>query len=221
MTGPVDPTAVSEHVESIRARIAAAGGSGVELIAVTKTFGADAISAVVAAGCRAIGENYAQELVAKLGDLPGGVRPEVHFIGRLQSNKVRLLAPHVDVWQSLDRASVIEEVARRAPAARVFIQVNVDLDPAKAGCAPADAQRLVEHAVAAGLSVDGLMTIGRQGADADVAAGFATLRGLADRLGLAGCSMGMSGDLELAVRAGATHVRVGSALFGLRVRVDG
>lgn len=217
----IDAAAVAANVADIRARIAAVGGNGVELVAVTKTFSFEAIIAATAAGCTSIGENYAQELLAKLRDLPAmPTRPEVHFIGRIQSNKVRLLAGHVDVWQTVDRVDVLTEIARRAPGARVFVQVNVDEDPAKAGCAVGDAADIVGRACDRGLQVEGLMTIGRQGADAEVIAGFRALRQLADSLDLAGCSMGMSGDLELAIRAGATHVRVGSALFGTRVRAE-
>ncbi len=214
----IDPAVVAHNVSAVRDRIDAAGGTGVTLIAVTKTFGVDAIRAAVDAGCSAIGENYAQELVGKLADLPIDItRPEVHFIGRLQSNKIRMLAPCVDVWQTVDRPSVIDELARRAPAARIFVQVNVDDDPAKGGCTPGDAPAIVGRAAELGLAVEGLMTIGRQGSIDEVSAGFGQLRALADRLGLVGCSMGMSGDLEVAVAAGATHVRVGSALFGPRI----
>ncbi len=213
---------MARNVAEVRRRIAAAGGSDVELIAVTKTFGVDAIVAAVNAGCTAIGENYAQELVAKLDLLPTDVaRPEVHFIGHLQSNKVRMLARYVDVWQTADRDSVIDELAHRVAGARVFIQVNVDDDPHKGGCTPDAAPGLVRRARLAGLVVEGLMTIGRQGPPEQVSVGFRTLRAMADGLGLVGCSMGMSGDLEQAVAAGATHVRVGSALFGERVRQPG
>ena len=214
----IDPVVVAHNVTAVRDRIVAAGGTRVTLIAVTKTFGVDAIQAVVDAGCSTIGENYAQELIGKLARWPDGVvRPEVHFIGRLQSNKIRMLAPNVDVWQTVDRLSIVDELARRVPGARVFVQVNVDDDPAKGGCTPSDAPALVGRAVDRGLAVEGLMTIGRQGSVDEVSAGFRHLRALADRLGLAGCSMGMSGDLEAAVVAGATHVRVGSALFGPRI----
>ncbi len=221
----IDSADVARNVGAVRARIdeaarrAGTSGERVTLIAVTKTFGLDAVLAALDAGCLAIGENYAQELVAKMAGFPDDrPRPTVHFIGRLQSNKIRLLAPCVDVWQTIDRVGVIDELARRAPGARIFVQVNVDDDPDKGGCAPSDAPALVERAVDQGLAVEGLMTIGRQGTAEQVSVGFSRLRSLADELGLAGCSMGMSGDIEAAVAAGATHVRVGSALFGQRVR---
>ncbi len=215
----IDSVVVAHNANAIRKRIAAAGGTHVTLIAVTKTFGVDAVRAAVDAGCSAIGENYAQELIGKVAEWPEDVAlPEIHFIGRLQSNKIRMLAPHVDVWQTVDRVTIVDALARRAPGARIFVQVNVESDPAKGGCTPGDTPAIVSHAADQGLVVEGLMTIGRQGSVEEVSAGFAHLRALADGLGLVGCSMGMSGDLEAAVAAGATHVRVGSALFGPRIR---
>jgi uncharacterized pyridoxal phosphate-containing UPF0001 family protein len=141
----------------------------------------------------------------------------VHFIGRLQSNKVRQLAGLVDVWETIDRPSLVDELARRAPDARLLVQVNTTDEPDKGGCAPADVAALVARAVTAGLRVDGLMTVGPTGRPAsDAAAGFALVRRMADDLGLATCSMGMSDDLEVAVAAGATQVRIGTGLFGVR-----
>jgi pyridoxal phosphate enzyme (YggS family) len=215
----IDPAAVAENVARVRERIRAAGGEGVELVAVTKTFPVEAILAAQAAGCRAIGENYAQELVAKLARLPeGGPRPEVHFIGHLQTNKVRVLAGRVDVVETVDRPSLVAELARRLPGTRVLVEVNVTGEPQKAGCEPAEAAELVARARAAGLAVEGLMTVGRAGPPEEARGGFRLLRRLADDLGLSECSMGMSGDLEVAVEEGATEVRVGTALFGPRVR---
>ena len=215
----VDPSAVVAAVTATTARIRElAAGRDVTLIAVTKGFGADAIEAAVGAGCTAIGENYAQELQRKYAALAVDVAtPEVHFIGQLQTNKVRLIAAIVDVWQTVDRASVVAEISRRAPGARVFVQVDMTGEPGKGGCVPGDAARLVDDGRAAGLDVCGLMTVGPTSADpAQTAEVFGKLRSLADRLGLAGCSMGMSGDYESAIVHGATHVRIGSALFGAR-----
>ena len=114
------------------------------VLAVTKGFGPEAIAAAVTAGCPAVGENYAQELLAKLDalgelDAAGDRRPEVHFIGRLQSRKVRALAGVVDVWQTIDRPVLVDEVARRAPGARIMVQVNVSDEPQKGGCTPDEA----------------------------------------------------------------------------------
>jgi len=183
---------VAERLEAVRARIAAAGGTDVRVVAVTKGFGPDAIEAAVAAGCQDVGENYAQEAVTKLQAVRGPV-PRVHFIGHLQTNKVKQLAPVVDVWQSVDRPAAVEAIERHAPPGTVV---------------------LVQ--VAAGLHVAGLMAIGRAGEPADARPGFRLLRHLVDDLGLAECSMGMTADLEVAVEEGSTMVRVGTALFGPR-----
>ena len=209
---------VADRVEQIRERIVRAGGGDVGIIAVTKGFGAEAIAAAVAAGITMIGENYAQEAVPKvLGARAAGLEFSTHFIGHLQSNKVRSLVPVVDVWQTIDRASLVDEVAARAAGARVFIQVNATGEDTKSGCLPADAAALVGSALAAGLVVEGLMAMGPTDGDATrTRAAFATTRALADHLGLRECSMGMSADLEIAVAEGATLVRIGSALFGSR-----
>jgi pyridoxal phosphate enzyme (YggS family) len=216
----VDPGLVAERLAAVHERIRSAGGHDVQVVAVTKTFGADAIVAAVAAGCGRIGENYAQELVAKLRQLPGDVRPEVHFIGHLQSNKVKLLAPWVHVWQTVDRPSVVAELGRRVPGARVLVQVNTTDEPSKGGCAPGEVHDLVASARAAGLHVEGLMTIGpTEGGPEAARPAFRLLRVLAAELDLTTLSMGMTHDLEVAVEEGATMVRVGTALFGPRPRI--
>ena len=188
----------------------------VHVVAVTKGFEAWAIEAAVAAGCPVIGENYAQELAGKRAVIERS-KPEVHFIGRLQTNKVRLVADLVDVWASIDRASVVDEVAKRAPSARVLIQVDTTGDPGKGGCPVAEVSSLVARARDRGLVVDGLMTVGPTDEPAEAArVGFRQVRGLVEDLGLAVCSMGMSGDLVVAVQEGSTEVRIGTALFGPR-----
>jgi uncharacterized pyridoxal phosphate-containing UPF0001 family protein len=172
------------------------------------------------AGADAVGENYAQELLGKLAEL-SGARPELHFIGRLQSRKVRALADVVDLWQSIDRDVLVDELARRRPGARLLIQVNVSDEPGKGGCEPGDVARLVARANEAGLAVEGLMAVGRTGPPAQARPGFALLRRMADDMGLRECSMGMTDDLEVAVSEGSTMVRIGTALFGDRPRPAG
>jgi pyridoxal phosphate enzyme (YggS family) len=207
---------VADRLAAVRARIAGAGGREVRIVAVTKGFGADAIDAAVAAGCADIGESYAQELVAKYPDVRGPA-PVVHFIGHLQTNKVKQLASMVDVWQSVDRPAVVEAIARHAaPGASVLVQVNIAGTARQGGCAPMDAPALVREATQAGLRVAGLMAIGRLGPPELARPGFRHLRHLVDDLGLTECSMGMSDDLEVAVEEGSTMVRVGTALFGTR-----
>ncbi|MFN8024512.1 MAG: YggS family pyridoxal phosphate enzyme [Acidimicrobiales bacterium] len=214
----IDAASVAERLAGIRDRIAAAGGTGVHVVGVTKTWGIEAVRAAAAAGCDAVGENYAQEMVAKL---TGQVSlPPVHFIGRLQTNKVRQIAPFVDVYETVDRASLAHELAKRVPGARVLVQVTPDGDPDKGGCSLDAARPLVDECLALGLVVDGLMTVGpTEGGPEAARAGFRAVRSLLDELGHLGlsvCSMGMSDDLEVAVQEGSTQVRVGSALFGPR-----
>jgi hypothetical protein len=211
----IDPAHVRENVEVVRSRIAAAGGdASVVLLAVTKGFGPEAIEAALAAGCNAIGENYAQELVAKRDAAAGA---EVHFIGQLQTNKVRQIAGLVQVYETVDRARLADEIGKRQPGASVLLQVDTSDEPGKGGCPLDELDALADSARAAGLDVRGLMTVGPTTGGADAArGGFRLVRAAADRLGLSVCSMGMSGDLEIAVQEGSTEVRVGSALFGPR-----
>lgn len=209
----IDPAPVRRRHDEIRGRLGSRADE-ITLVAVTKAFGRDAIDAAVAAGIHDIGESYAQEAVAKLDGSDEHLR--VHFIGGLQRNKVRRLAPIVDVWQSLDRPSLVAEIAKRAPGATVMVQVDLSGEESKGGCAPADAAALVGRASDAGLTVVGLMGIGPFGPPEAARPGFARLRALVDRLGLAECSMGMSGDLDVAVEEGSTMIRVGTALFGDR-----
>ncbi|MGH9009527.1 MAG: YggS family pyridoxal phosphate-dependent enzyme [Acidimicrobiia bacterium] len=212
----VRPDEVADRLAAVQQRVADAAGrsgrppSAVRLVVVTKGVPPPVMQAVLDAGATDLGENRAQELLAKAPEL--ATQPTWHFIGRLQRNKVAALAPLVDLWQSVDRLELGQTIARRAPGAAVLAEVNVADDPAKAGVAPDDAPALVDGLRSAGLSVDGLMTIPAAGRDPRPA--FAALAELADRLGLAEVSMGMSDDFEVAVEEGATIVRVGRAIFG-------
>jgi uncharacterized pyridoxal phosphate-containing UPF0001 family protein len=211
----IDTGQVAERLAIVRDRIARAGGTDVHVMGVTKTWGIDAVRAAAAVGCDSVGENYAQELAAKLAgevDLP-----PVHFIGRLQTNKVRLVAPFVDMYETVDRGPLAAELATRASGATVLVQVSPDADPDKGGCPIAAAPALVDSCRELGLVVAGLMTVGpTEGGPEAARPGFRAVRTLLDRLGLAVCSMGMSDDLEVAVQEGSTQVRIGSALFGPR-----
>jgi pyridoxal phosphate enzyme (YggS family) len=189
----------------------------VRVVAVTKGFGVDAWRAAAAAGADGIGENYAQELLAKAAEWGDAPRPPVHFVGRLQSNKVRALASVVNVWETIDRASLVDELARRAPGAHVLVQVNATGESDKGGCDPAALDDLVARARHAGLDVRGLMVVGpTSGHVGATRAAFALVRESAARLALPELSMGMSADLDVAVTEGSTCVRVGTALFGER-----
>ena len=210
---------VAERLHAVRERIARAGGSAVAVLPVTKSFGVEACWAAHRAGCSAVGENYAQEVVAKLGGQPNSERLpfEVHFIGQLQTNKVRMLAPIVSLFGSVDRQSQVRELAKRVPGARVHVQVEAPDTKGKAGCPIADVPALIESATTAGLHVEGLMAVGpTEGGPEAARPLFRAVRALATRLGVATCSMGMSGDLEVAVQEGSTQVRIGTALFGER-----
>lgn len=214
-------TGVAARLETVQARIAAAAVAcgrdpgTVTLVAVSKTVPAERVLEAVGAGATDLGENRAQELLAKAPALlAAGVAPRWHFIGRLQRNKVRALAAAVTLWQSVDRAELIAEIARWAPGAAVLVQVNVDREPQKGGCAPEATADLVARGRDAGLDVRGLMAVPAVGSDPTPA--FRRVRGACDELGLAECSIGMSADLETAIAAGSTMVRVGSAIFGER-----
>lgn len=209
---------VARRLEEVRSRIINAGGAPeqVRVVAVTKGFGPEAVEAAAAAGCTDIGENYAQELLAKSEALARAAA-NVHFLGGIQRNKVGRIASHVHVWQSVDRLEVGESIARRSPAARVMVQVDL-LAGAVAGRAgvPLEAvPALVGELGALGLTVMGLMAVGPP-PPADPQPGFHRVVETAHRLSLPEVSIGMSGDLEAAVRAGTTMIRVGTALFGPR-----
>lgn len=207
---------VAGNVARVRKRIAGAGGdpAAVRVVAVTKGFGPDAVEAAMAAGVTDVGESYAQELTAKAA-VPALATARWHFVGRLQSNKVKGLAPVVHLWQSVDRASLVGRLGEHAPGAAILVQVNVAADPRQGGCPPSSVADLVRRARQAGLEVRGLMAIGAPGPER-ARSGFRRLRELADEHGLMERSMGMSTDLEVAVQEGSTMVRVGRALFGPR-----
>ena len=206
---------LAERLQQVRQQIVGAGGSNVEILAVTKGHPIEVVQAAADAGLTAVGENYAQELVAKFGHNTFGMA--VHFIGQLQTNKVRRIVDLVDVYETVDRPALVVELAKRAHGAHVLVQVNTTDDATKGGCVPSEVEALVTQSSAAGLVVDGLMTVGPTTGGAEAArAGFRLVRGVCDDLGLATCSMGMSDDFEVAVQEGSTRVRLGSVLFGMR-----
>jgi pyridoxal phosphate enzyme (YggS family) len=189
------------------------------LVAVSKTFDADAIRPLIAAGQRHFGENRVQEAQAKwpglLAEAPGIT---LHLVGQLQSNKAADAVALFDVIHSVDRPSLVTALAKAQAAAgkrpACYLQVNIGDEDQKGGCAIADLPALLAQARAAGLNVVGLMCV--PPADVEPAPYFALLAEHAKRLGLTGLSMGMSSDYETAALLGSTVVRVGSALFGSR-----
>jgi pyridoxal phosphate enzyme (YggS family) len=215
----------SSRLDEVRNRIARAAALArrrpeeVTLVAVSKTHEGDAIRPLLDAGHRVFGENRVQEAEAKWPELRAAYEGvELHLIGQLQSNKAEEAVLMFDVIHSVDRPSLVEALGKgmektgRRPAC--FLQVNIGEEPQKGGCTPAELPALLERARAAGLPVAGLMCI--PPADVEPAPYFALLAKLARRHSLAGLSMGMSGDYDTAVTIGATHVRVGTALFGAR-----
>lgn len=201
------------------AKLARRSPEDVTLIAVSKTHGPEAIEPLLGAGQRVFGENRVQEAAAKwpvLRDRFADV--ELHLVGRLQSNKAEEAVALFDFIQSVDRPSLVAAIASamdktgRRPGC--FVQVNIGDEPQKGGCSVAELPALLELCRGAGLPLKGLMCI--PPAEIEPAPYFALLSKLADRHGLAGLSMGMSADYETAVTIGATHVRVGTALFGVR-----
>jgi len=214
-----DLSTIRERLAAARSRIAEVTDRPVRIVAVTKTHGWDAVDLAMRAGVEDVAENYAQELVAKARDLTAHVphaEPRWHFIGRLQSNKVRSIVGLVRCWESIDRGSVADEVARRAPGARVMVQLDLAGIAGRGGCPPEDASALVERCRASGLDVVGLMGVGPPGDPELSRPAFRRLVALADELGLPERSIGMSGDYLVAAEEGATSVRLGTALFGPR-----
>ncbi|HUW03095.1 MAG TPA: YggS family pyridoxal phosphate-dependent enzyme [Acidimicrobiales bacterium] len=211
---------IEQRAQAVRRRIEAAGGDDrVQLIGVTKGFGPEVVRSALDAGIVDFGESYAQEFVAKavaVSEDGGQSGPTWHFIGRLQRNKVRSIAPWVSLWHSVDRERLAIEIAKHAGSAAVLVQVDATAEPAKGGCPPAEVAPLVKRCSELGLVVRGLMAMGHADDPDRTSEAFASTNELADRLGLVERSMGMSGDLEAAVAAGSTMVRVGTALFGPR-----
>lgn len=222
---PSDDTADS-RLADIRDRIARAAATArrepadVQLIAVSKTHDVGAIRPLIAAGQRVFGENRVQEAAAKwpeLRETTSGV--ELHLVGQLQSNKAEDAVALFDAIHSLDRPSLVAALGRamektgRRPAC--FIQVNIGGEPQKGGCAVADLPALLAAARDADLPIGGLMAV--PPVELESAPYFALLAKLARDHGLSRLSMGMSDDFETAVTLGATHVRVGTALFGQRI----
>jgi PLP dependent protein len=226
MISPTPPTDPAGGLASVRREIAEAclvarrRPEDVTLVAVSKTFGAEAIAPIIAAGQRVFGENRVQEAYAKWPTLRDQ-HPDLalHLIGPLQSNKAREAVGLFDAIHSIDRpsicAAVAKEVQKQGRSPLLFVEVNTGAEPQKAGVLPQDADAFVAACRDTyGLAVAGLMCIPPH--DEPPAPHFALTAKIAARNGLRLLSMGMSADFALAIRFGATHVRVGSAIFGHR-----
>ncbi len=211
-------TDILARIADAEATAGRAAGS-VRLIAVSKVQPPDRVEAALTAGHRLFGENYVQEAQGKWPDLRarfGAVA--VHMIGPLQTNKAKVAVELFDAIHTVDRPSLAEKLARLAEARGacpdLFIQVNTGAEPQKAGVLPADADAFIASCRAMGLPLAGLMCIPPEGEDSTPH--FRLLRAMAETNGLSGLSMGMSSDFEAAIAEGATHIRVGSAIFGAR-----
>lgn len=220
---PLPDGTPAERLRAIHARAGAAaraaGHPPPELIAISKTFGADDIRPLLLAGQRRFGENRVQEALAKWPALKTEYPDiELHMVGQLQSNKVPEAVGLFDAIHSVDRPSLVTALAKAVAAAgrqpELFVQVNLADEPQKGGVAIDALPDLLEQAQAADLRISGLMTV--PPADEEPSPWFALLAKLAHRHGLPHRSMGMSADYEIAAALGATHIRVGSALFGGR-----
>lgn len=225
-------TIISNALQAVRERIVRAAAQcgrepkSIALLAVSKTFGPDAIRAAYAAGQRAFGESYTQEALAKISALPD-LDLEWHFIGPLQSNKTKPIAEHF-VWvHGVDRAKIAQRLSEQRPAdlppLNICLQVNVSGEASKSGVTPAEIAALArEVATLPHIKLRGLMAIPAPTEDAaQQRAAFRAVRELFEQLNAQGfaldtLSMGMSSDLEAAIQEGATIVRVGSAIFGER-----
>ena len=220
----MNDASTAARLAEVRERIAKAAAlagrkDAIELIAVSKTHPADAIMPLLEAGHRSFGENRVQEAEAKWPALRA-LFPDVrlHLIGQLQSNKAEEAVALFDAIHSVDRPSLVAALGKaveksgRRPAC--FVQVNIGDEPQKGGCPTAELSALLDQCREAGLDIAGLMCI--PPADVEPAPYFALLAKLARRHELPGLSMGMSGDFETAIMTGATHIRVGTALFGAR-----
>ncbi len=229
-------SSIAQHLQHVQQQIAQAAGqagrvpSSVQLLAVSKTFGPEAVAEAVAAGQRAFGENYLQEALDKIAALPALV-PETplewHFIGPIQSNKTRPIAEHFDWVHSVDRLKIAQRLSEQRPeelgALNICLQVNISAEASKSGLTPEELPEVAAQvAQLPRLRLRGLMAIPAPSDDMkQQRAAFAAVRGLYEQLRTGGLpldtlSMGMSADLEAAVAEGATIVRVGSAIFGAR-----
>ncbi|MES2256042.1 MAG: YggS family pyridoxal phosphate-dependent enzyme [Pseudomonadota bacterium] len=218
---------IPKNLADILARIDAARKAAVapapqtRLVAVSKTVSEAGVREAIACGQRLFGENRVQEAQGKFPQLKAEFPDlELHLIGPLQTNKVKEVVALCDVLQTLDRTKLADALATERDKAgkcpRLFMQVNTGEEPQKSGVLPAETEALIAYARKLELPLVGLMCI--PPIEDDVAPHFAFLAKLAKENGLSELSMGMSGDFEMAIRFGATHVRVGSAIFGERAK---
>lgn len=237
MTTELTTDAVPDHrliaarAERLIEQLTQLGRPETTILPVTKSLPIEIAIAARDAGFGAMGENRADEVVAKATDWQRrhddglvAPAPDWHFIGQIQSNKVATLAPHIAVWQSVDRLKIGRRIATHQPGGVVFIQMRpaaLGGETNKGGCPPDNVRTLAGDLRELGLVVNGIMTVGVIGDDAATAQAFADAVALADDLDMEHRSFGMSADLALAAAAGTTMVRIGTALVGARPAVQG
>ncbi len=234
-------TRISQNLQAVHAaimeaaRVTSRAPEGIQLLAVSKTFGPEAVLEAVRAGQRAFGENYLQEALDKIAAVGAALQPEQntlpplewHFIGPIQSNKTRQIAAHFDWVHTVEREKIARRLSEQRPPhlapLNICLEVNISGESSKSGVAPDDLAALVQTVAAMPrLRLRGLMAIPEPVADFDMQRkSFARLRQLFENLNAQGCgldtlSMGMSADMKAAIAEGATIVRVGSAIFGQR-----
>lgn len=210
---------IRDRIRAVNAQLESWSSRPIDLVVVTKTHSSVVVRDVVAAGARIIGENYAQEVREKAAVIEEvrSLGVEVQFIGQLQTNKVRLLAGLVDCVASVDRPSLVDEIAKRMPGTRVHLQVNATGEANKGGCSPDELSGLIARSVERGISVEGLMAVGpTSGDELSTREAYQRVNDLASAHGLAVRNFGMSGDVRIAVEEGSTMVRIGSAILGNR-----
>lgn len=227
MTSQAPAEALAVRVRAVRHRIALAceragrSPEDVTLIAVSKTWTADDVAAAWQAGVRDFGENRVQEALPKIEGLAArGIEPAWHLVGHLQTNKVRAAVKVFAILHSVDSERLVEAIAATGSPARIMIEVNISGEPTKFGVTPQGLPALLGAARKhERLTLEGLMTVAPQADDPEEARPvFRQLRELAVEHGLRSLSMGMTDDFEVAIEEGATHVRIGRAIFGERQR---
>jgi len=202
---------VAENLKALRSRLP----DHVTIVGVTKQQVGAVVADALAAGLFDLGENRADALLAR-AEATDDPRVRWHFLGQIQRNKIAKVAPHVALWQSVDRAELGPAIARHAPGAHVLVEVNLTDDPNRGGTSLAAVPALVRDLQADGLVVRGLMAVGPLGGPDAARPGFTAVVHCADELALPVRSLGMSDDIDVAVACGSTMVRVGTALFGAR-----
>ncbi|HJM28105.1 MAG: YggS family pyridoxal phosphate-dependent enzyme [Acidimicrobiales bacterium] len=216
MNSLISDQQVAERVANIENLICQKAERDVTLIAVTKGFTSEAINAARKAGIKNFGENYAQEMLGKSHSITADNEIIWHFIGQMQTNKVRKISDLVQVWHSVTSLKLAKEIKRRSQSSTILIQVNIGDRGNQMGVDQTDLPTFLEEIRELELDVRGLMTMGIAGDAVGTREAFSELRRLADEHELVECSMGMSQDLEIALECGATMLRVGTGIFGNR-----